>query len=808
PFVLGWVLIPSDDEPTTQDAPRASTPVLSGISTPNFNFLPRHSLARGAFGLDDSTVRCAPPVVQRLLIVSPAASPIQDVPSLFSLCTRFINRGLAQSQKSNHSPSIAADREIIASRDASMPDVALSVKPISEESTPSLSVKIDPLLDAQLTPMPSVLHPLASGVSGVTVPVVASIRCHYCEKLFKTQKGLNSHLVRVHRYGVANREKRVVFSSPISSASPVADSYPSSVHPISAISTQAPALTDDDPPVSKGDTTFIISSSPEPKLNNFQKEWIARFNNSSVDSMDAMIDDLAKCLLKRRPVRSSSNHRRRRTGRPSAVPHSADTSRSVPNVATDRLRYDPVEASRIQRSYRLNPKKTVGQILGGSSPFCDIPRDDIVRHFSKVFSKRTIPDDFPFPTTPGPSLTTFYRPLLCLGYGTRLSHLSDSSPGPTPPFCRARRKRGCSSAFLPDLLDVPTIGHFRSLVARCDGSGIAGASWGSRKDPRGSRSFHSCRKPQRILLRPGLKRLRTFHRRGVLAMPPKNSAKNPLNGVPRRLPIPLSFTFIDDQKLSPSPLAAKLVVRVLRDELETSYISSLASLPDQGKTIGAVSLHPASNHFIQAGHYTRFCDWNFIHRARLGVLQLNSTKRFGRGNPRCRKCGYARETIPHVLNHCKIHSTAWKGRHDAIQNRVKKAIPSHLGTVTINKKFPGVSPTLIPDLVLRRRDGETVVVDFTVAFEDRYESLAAARQAKILKYQPILESLRAAGEPAYLDAIVVGSLGSWDPANDTVLLRLGISRKYANLMRKLICSDTIRWSRDIYIEHLTGKRQF
>ncbi|GFV39557.1 hypothetical protein TNCV_1367981 [Trichonephila clavipes] len=69
-------------------------------------------------------------------------------------------------------------------------------------------------------------------------------------------------------------------------------------------------------------------------------------------------------------------------------------------------------------------------------------------------------------------------------------------------------------------------------------------------------------------------------------------------------------------------------------------------------------------------------------------------------------------------------------------------------------------------------------------------------------------SNEAAGKPAYIDAIVVGSLWSWDPANDTVLLRLGISRKYAILMGKLICSDVIRWSRDIYIEPLTGKRQF
>ncbi|GFY77460.1 hypothetical protein TNIN_302421 [Trichonephila inaurata madagascariensis] len=90
---------------------------------------------------------------------------------------------------------------------------------------------------------------------------------------------------------------------------------------------------------------------------------------------------------------------------------------------------------------------------------------------------------------------------------------------------------------------------------------------------------------------------------------------------------------------------------------------------------------------------------NFIHRARLGVLQLNATKRVGKFNPNCRKCGYMRETTPHDLNHCKVHSTAWK-RHKSIQSRVAKAIPAHLGTMTMNKMNPGISPSLIPDLVL------------------------------------------------------------------------------------------------------------
>ncbi|GFS59534.1 retrovirus-related Pol polyprotein from type-1 retrotransposable element R2 [Nephila pilipes] len=151
------------------------------------------------------------------------------------------------------------------------------------------------------------------------------------------------------------------------------------------------------------------------------------------------------------------------------------------------------------------------------------------------------------------------------------------------------------------------------------------------------------------------------------------------------------------------PSTAGLVARLLRDDLESHYIRQLSSLVDQGKTVEVFSQHPASNHFLQAGDFTRFCDWNFIHRARLGCLQLNATMRFSKRNPKCRKCGYVRETIPHVLNHCKPHSDAWKRRHDAIQNRVARAISSSVGSVSINKKFPGIAQSLIPDMVLTKK---------------------------------------------------------------------------------------------------------
>ncbi|KYN22491.1 hypothetical protein ALC57_05102, partial [Trachymyrmex cornetzi] len=57
-------------------------------------------------------------------------------------------------------------------------------------------------------------------------------------------------------------------------------------------------------------------------------------------------------------------------------------------------------------------------------------------------------------------------------------------------------------------------------------------------------------------------------------------------------------------------------------------------------------------------------------------------------------------------------------------------------------------------------------------------------------------------------AFVVGALGSWDQGNEAVLRLLRVTAQYASMMRHLIVSDTIRCSRDIYVEHVSGTRQY
>jgi hypothetical protein len=59
-----------------------------------------------------------------------------------------------------------------------------------------------------------------------------------------------------------------------------------------------------------------------------------------------------------------------------------------------------------------------------------------------------------------------------------------------------------------------------------------------------------------------------------------------------------------------------------------------------------------------------------------------------------------------------------------------------------------------------------------------------------------------------VDAFVIGALGGWDPANGQIINYLKLGRHYCRLMRRLMCTDAIRWSRDMYVEHLTGRRQY
>lgn len=104
-------------------------------------------------------------------------------------------------------------------------------------------------------------------------------------------------------------------------------------------------------------------------------------------------------------------------------------------------------------------------------------------------------------------------------------------------------------------------------------------------------------------------------------------------------------------------------------------ITRETELHSQGKVMECVAVDKASSHVLRTGQYTRFAAWRFINKARLNLLPLNANRQ-DPGNKACRLCGYEKENLPHVINHCMRYSQLYRRRHNVVDNRVKKAAQS------------------------------------------------------------------------------------------------------------------------------------
>ncbi|GIY87961.1 retrovirus-related Pol polyprotein from type-2 retrotransposable element R2DM, partial [Caerostris darwini] len=263
-----------------------------------------------------------------------------------------------------------------------------------------------------------------------------------------------------------------------------------------------------------------------------------------------------------------------------------------------------------------------------------------------------------------------------------------------------------------------------------------------------------------------------------------------------------SISFAD---LTLKPNSRRKILHSIRDRLRTARSSTLLRKKNQGKAIEVVSLSPASSHFISNGAYTRFADWRFIHRARLNLVPLNGAKPWLQDvDKRCRRCGFQQESLAHVINHCPSFSHAWQLRHNAIVDRLHKALLNRGEVLSANTAVLGTS--IRPDLVFKK-GREIFLIDVTCPFENRTRVFDSARARKLAHYEPLLPLYHAQGLTPHVVPILVGALGSWDPQNDSFLRRF-MSRSYLNTFRRLCVSDTIKWSRDIYVEFLTGHKQY
>lgn len=240
------------------------------------------------------------------------------------------------------------------------------------------------------------------------------------------------------------------------------------------------------------------------------------------------------------------------------------------------------------------------------------------------------------------------------------------------------------------------------------------------------------------------------------------------------------------------------IFKDLRSFYRKAHSHSLASKPNQGKSFGCYSRDKASSHFFRTDDYLRFTDWRFIHQARLSVAGLYGHMYWHPPDKRsCREGGWLSETLAHMLNHC-IYLPYGTRRHNKVVARVKNAALCKRRVLSQNQMISNTG--LKPDFVLCKGN-DLLIVHVTCPFDDGYESFINARKEKENKYKPLINHFKSYYTNVQVEAIVVGSLGSWDPRNDRVMLKL-CSKKYLRLMKRLTVSEVIRSSGDIYIKHL------
>ena len=249
----------------------------------------------------------------------------------------------------------------------------------------------------------------------------------------------------------------------------------------------------------------------------------------------------------------------------------------------------------------------------------------------------------------------------------------------------------------------------------------------------------------------------------------------------------------------------------LREDFHARHLSAIKRSSDQGRAFDSLSLHPDSTFFTYTGKFLSFYQYRFIHKARLNLLPVRTVQARCRKlvpSTKCRLCGREEETLAHVVNHCHHNLLMVRDRHNAILDRIVRAIPDHLGTKMKEQPLPGTSGANRPDLTIISPDETSILlVEVSCPFEGSPTALEDAARIKIEKYEPLRQTLLQKYTSVEVLPFIVGALGSWYPPNNHVLSRLHIGWRYASLMRRLCVVSAISGTQAIWYNSMCTQRR-
>lgn len=253
----------------------------------------------------------------------------------------------------------------------------------------------------------------------------------------------------------------------------------------------------------------------------------------------------------------------------------------------------------------------------------------------------------------------------------------------------------------------------------------------------------------------------------------------------------------------------KVFYTKLRAQVSENYVAQLVTKKSRGKVIAALRTQKVSSRFLRDGFGLTFSSWRFVHRARLDLTSLNNSEARRRTGEfiGCRNCDYEKETLPHVLCHCKYQlGTGITKRHNAALERIVDALPRRKEIdVRVNRR--GIADKKRPDIVVIDHKRKSVcIADVCCPFDNSSEAINAATERKISKYTDEAEAYRKRGFTVHNGAITIGALGTWCPRNYRTMELLGINKRTAQKMAPWLIGEVIELSKNVFWTHILKEK--
>ncbi|XP_049425577.1 uncharacterized protein LOC125884643 [Epinephelus fuscoguttatus] len=234
-----------------------------------------------------------------------------------------------------------------------------------------------------------------------------------------------------------------------------------------------------------------------------------------------------------------------------------------------------------------------------------------------------------------------------------------------------------------------------------------------------------------------------------------------------------------------------------------------ANLKSQGRGIWMFEADKISNCWLVDPHSGGFTPGRYIAALQLRANVFPTRESAGRGrlssDALCRYCRGSPETCSHILGVCPKVKLGRIQRHHKVCDLIETEAQSYGWSVMREVRWTLPSGSVLaPDLVFTKGD-LALVVDVTIRYELKDDSLEEARLEKVAKYRPLVPVLL--GKVPLVQRVQVigfpvGARGKWPSTNDTFLKTLGLKQARRRSFAKLISRRTLLYSLDVLSEFM------